>query len=101
MELKCNYHPRPLVSFDQLPDKAKSDFDYVTGEDQFSPRFVEYRGAWYDTSEVSIASDEVKALGFDGMMPDSFFSATVYRFFDKDGNLIDDGDSVIVGFIWE
>lgn len=97
-EITTNNHRRELVSFAELPEAALADFDYVEGEDRLSPRFVKYRGDWYDTGDVMIAPDSIRALGWDGFNPDSYWSGMVYRFFEPGTErLLDGGDSVVVG----
>jgi hypothetical protein len=90
-----NNHARELVSFEQLPESARSDFDYVTGEDQWSPRFVQYRGSWYDTSDCDGLASNVGITGWDLYASDSFFSGVLFRWPDIDGSI--DYESVVVG----
>lgn len=105
MTIKTNNKPRALVSLAQLPDGVHAEwFDYVdaaelagTGEDH-SPRFFCYRGSWYDSAEFELAPADIRRHGFDGVQTESYFSAVLLRYFDREGNLIDDGDSVVVGY---
>lgn len=104
--VKCNHHPRALVSYAELPTGvAAREFDYLdaaelatTGED-YSPRFVQYRGSWYDTQEFDSSPDFARVHGFDAWQTQSVFSAVGLQWFDKEGNLLDFGDSVIVGYM--
>ena len=95
-KITTNNHVRELVSFNELPKAVQSDFDYVDEEDRFSPRFVRYREDWYDTSDVMIAPDSIKALGWDGFNSDSHWSGMVYRYFDRDGYEL---DGVVIGYL--
>ena len=97
MHVKCNYQWRELFAVDHLDEKDQADFDYIEGEDRYSNRLFQYRGSWYDSNEFTLASDSIKAQGFDGMQAESYFSAVVVRCFDADGHYHD--DEVIVGYI--
>lgn len=97
MTLKCNNHTRPLVPMSELDKDAQKNFGYVTEDEFFDSRFFEYRGEWYDANEFTTATDDVKALGFDGMQGQSYFSAVVVRFFDKSGEPF--VDEIVVGYL--
>ena len=92
-----NRQPRALVSYHDLPESAREDFDYITGDDRDALRLVAYRGEWYDTYEFERTGDDVRALGFDGVQGDSYWSATVIAYFDRAGDEFD--DAVVVGRI--
>ena len=94
--VKSNNHERDLLAWDQLPESVREDFDYVTGEDRSSPRFVEYLGSWYDTSDTEgLAPADLASLGWSTYLTDSFFSGVVFRHFTRDGEYMD--DAVVVG----
>jgi hypothetical protein len=42
---------RPLVCFEDLPEKEKADFDYIKDDARFTPRLFSYLGSWYDCHE--------------------------------------------------
>jgi hypothetical protein len=94
-----NNQPRELFSLCDLPEKARGDFEYIEGEDQYSPRLFKYRGAWYDTNEFMRVPDNCQfdtMRGWDGYQSDSFFSGILVRYArDERGEL--DSDQVIVG----
>jgi hypothetical protein len=95
MKIITNSHPRDLFCFWDLPEAAQPDFDYITGEDRYSPRLFRYRGAWYDTGEFFPIPDhpDWRGLRWDGYQSDSYFSATLVRY-------VDGGERVIVGRYW-
>lgn len=95
--LHTNRHTRPLYSYEDLPLEEREIFHYIKGEDRYSYRLFNYLGYWYDYHEFEIGPDDVKALGFDAWQPDSYFSATVVCFFDRDGYELD--GEIIVGRI--
>jgi hypothetical protein len=97
MHFKSNHQWRELFMLDALPEKDQADFTYIEGEDRYSTRLFKYRGSWYDTAEFTIAPDRIKALGFDGVSTESYFSAVIVCYFDKDGHYHD--DEIIVGYI--
>ena len=81
LTIKTNGHWYELVSFEELPESARSDFDYVTGEDRYSPRFFRYRRAWHDACEfmVTPATPTNPLEGWQGYQSDSYFSGVVIR----------------------
>ena len=98
-----NNKPRELVAWHQLPtEQQRVDFDYVTGEDQFSTRFVQYRGSWYDTGDTEGTPRSPYFQGWDLYITETFFSGVLFRFpktgeVGRDGDPIYDYDSVVVG----
>lgn len=95
-----NHKPRAVVSFYDLPEAEQSNFDYVDGGERYTHRFFEYLGSWYDVEEFSTDTmDEMRARGFDGIQTDSYFSATVVKWFDEDGIYTPAEGEVVVGRI--
>lgn len=97
LTIVTNNQPRELVSLNDIPRRFHSDFDYIDGEDKYSPRLFAYRGAYYDTCEyMRTPCDEAPRLELNklsqwhGYQSDSFFSGTVIKF-------VDDCERVIVG----
>lgn len=52
MKITTTNRPKEMVCFFDLPKKAQSDFDYVEGDNRYSPRFVKYRNAFYDVYDT-------------------------------------------------
>jgi hypothetical protein len=80
-----NHQQRELLSLCELPDDAREWFDYLTGEDSYSRRFVQYRGEWYDVNDSEYAGglgfpDELKQ--WDGIQTESFFSGVLFKYSD-------------------
>lgn len=94
MKITTNNRERDLVALADLPSDEAADFDYIEGEDQYSPRLFRFRDSWWDSHEFERAPDEYKALGWDGVMGTSYFDAVVLRYFDRDGNEL---EGVVVG----
>lgn len=113
MTIKTNGQARELVSWNDLPEKARQDFDYVEEEERWSLRFFEYRGAWYDTGDcqvihvnrpdgtftggafgVNVMPDSPFA-SWQGIFSESFFSAVLFRYVDTNF------ESVVVGYFFE
>lgn len=100
-----NNVPRELFSWSELSEKAKENFDYIAdiireNPDDYNPyaaHFVEYLGEWYDLDEFTITPG-VKAAGWNVVQADSYFSATLCRYFDREGNYM--GDYVVMGRCW-
>jgi hypothetical protein len=92
MKIITNNRPRPMACFADLPAKVQADFDYVMLADHYSPRFVQYKGEWYDVYDSQSITRELgfsQFAGWHGIQSDSFFSGVLFK-------LCDD-DTVIVG----
>lgn len=99
LRVTTNNHERPLLAWEELPESERDDFDYVTGEDRLSPRFVKYRESWWDTSDTEgMAPDSLRALGWDTYLTTSFFDGLVFRWFDREGDLL---EGVVVGHYYD
>ena len=98
-----NNVPRHTIDASELSKSERCEFCYLNwdgidaGED--SATFVRYRGNLIDLGDMPMASDDIKALGFDGFSADTYFSGIAVRYFGADGELIDDGDSVLVALV--
>ncbi len=91
-----NGRARDLVSVSDLPDAAASDFDYVEGDDRFTPRMFQYRGSWYDTHEFERATGDVFAAGWQGVQAQSYFDAVAIRYVEEFGYI---EDAVVVAHL--
>lgn len=96
MKITTDNKMRWLEPFYDLPEKWQKEFDYVKPEDQDSPRFVKYKGQFYDawdTQRIVTDRDRADRMGWamyvDAADPlaawhtiasDSFFSGMVFRF---------------------
>jgi hypothetical protein len=101
VHVKTNGHARPVVTYWDLPEAARPEFDYVRPTDRDTARFVAYRGAWYDLAEfVGTGSSTVhwvRAAGFDAWQTESAFSAVIVRWFDEFGSYTGD-EHVVIGY---
>jgi len=106
--LVTNYKPRPLVTWNDLPDdETRRDFAYVVDnhmaengavdEMAYDARFFKYRGAWYDSQEFESAPHSIRRHGFDGVQTQSYFDCIALRYFDNDGEMY--LDEIIVAHI--
>lgn len=101
----CNWHTRPLVPLMEIPEPDRDDFSYAElSEDDaaYDCRFFYYRGSWYDSHEFEGGADmshDMRALGFNAWQTESYFSAVVLQYFDAEGELHDEGNSVVVGYV--
>jgi hypothetical protein len=93
-----NHQPRPIVRWWDLTEQEQSAIDYLTPSQCEDREWVRYRGEVYDINDTEgPAPDALKARGWGNYWTDSFYSGMVVRYFDADGQLIDDGDSVVIG----
>lgn len=95
-DITTNNHIRPLIGWNELTDKERTWFDYI--ESPEDAVFFRYRGNVYDYNEIPIAPHNLKALGWDGALPESLWTAVVVRCFDKEGYPF---DGVVVGYYVE
>jgi hypothetical protein len=107
-----NKHRRPLVSFAELPEQERRDFDYITEDEHYDPRFVYAYYSWwdaydtqriyryglehYDGAHINVATDSPLA-NWHSATTTSMSTATLFRFVDDDY-----GDpTVVVGWaVW-
>lgn len=84
--IASNHHRLMLRTWHEIDDAAwQLAFEYV-GDDTESPRFVQYKGDWYDVFEFQFApgtADEVLTY-WDGFWPDTYFSGVLVKFLDGD-----------------
>jgi hypothetical protein len=95
-----NGHLRPLVGLAELPQEVReTEFDYADDQDfeEWTPRFFNYRGSWYDTHEFERAGNDIARLGYDDYQTESYFNCVAIGYFDPDGYAYD--SAVRVAFI--
>ncbi len=92
IKIITNNAPRNLISWYELTDVEKSEFDYCTSEDNF----VRYRGELIPICDFTITPDSFPG-NWDGYRQDSYFSAVVIRYSEIDGWY--DYDQVICGLM--
>ena len=56
MKITTNWQPRDLQDWHGLPHRVQSDFDYLSDDDKWQDRFVEYKGEWYDVFDTQCLS---------------------------------------------
>ena len=79
-----NRKPRQLIDFIDLPKKDQDDFSYLLAHDWDTPRFVQYKGCWYDVFDtLAIHGNSLDAdsplVKWDAAISDTAFSATVFK----------------------
>ena len=96
--LTSNFKHYPLFCKADLPPRAAEDFDYVDNDD-YSNRFVCYRGTWYDVSDSQairpINARRELPVGwsypvhpgeplarFDCIITESYFSGVAFKYVD-------------------
>jgi hypothetical protein len=99
-----NNHQRQMACLAELPDNVRADFDYVNEDERYCPRFVQYKGHWYDVYDAQVITREARypmgwamavtedspLASWDGIVSETFFSGVLFRFVVAD-------DEVIVG----
>jgi hypothetical protein len=97
LEVTSNRIARPLYSANDLSTAVLVEFfDYAINDTDESAHFFQYRGWWYDAHEFTVAPDEFKARGWDGVQPDSMGTGVAVQWFDRDGEYR--YDEIVVGY---
>lgn len=96
MQIITNNHRRELVSLNQLPEDAQSDFEYLKMDEWYDERFVQYKGEWYDVNDTmnvgGITQEVGEFKGWHSYISDTFFSGILFKWPDPA-----EADVVIVG----
>jgi hypothetical protein len=87
LTIRTNRKPRDILSWHELSDKERKEFDYLDTEDkQADAQFARYRNWVYDLGEFMRAPDSLKP--WDGCASDSYFSGTLVRFVDDNERVV-------------
>lgn len=110
--LTTNGHIRPLVAWFDLPLDKAAEFDYASIDLEIEvPRFVQYRGNWYDVRDAQVINDGPFGFpappghplhGWHRVQTDSAFTGIAFKFPDPDlmarlGLYTERYDYVVVG----
>lgn len=85
MDIITNNHWREPISWYDLTDDERSDFDYIEDPHENGHyRFIRYRGATYDLYEFMQIDDTMRLhhpdfAGWHGYVSDSYFSGVVIQ----------------------
>lgn len=94
MKIKTNNVPRSILYGYELTEKEKAEFDYL--DDVDNAQFFRFKGLLYDIGEFSriisqgskrchpTESDNPDFAGWNGYLPDSFFSGVLIKWADPD-----------------
>ena len=77
MKILTNNRRRPLVCAADLPVEVQECFDYLKWEEGYDPRFVKYRGHWYDVYDSMLWHGDRKE--WDSHLGDTYFSGALFR----------------------
>ena len=91
MTIYCNRQPRLLLSWPELTDAERKQFDDLSEAEAADRDFVRYKGVAYDCGEFEsitrVVAPHSQRPGwekFDGFSADSFFSGVLIKFVDPD-----------------
>lgn len=76
MKVITNGHRRELLTWHEIPADVRADFDYIDGDGRYEPRFLRYRGEWYDTADMMMSN----VAGWDAATYDTFYSGVLVKF---------------------
>ena len=79
MKIRTNRQPRNLVSFNGLPERSRSDFDYLKKASHSDYRFVLYKGMWWDVYDAMKVPQLDAYSYWDGYESTSAFSSTLFK----------------------
>jgi hypothetical protein len=86
-----NNQPRECISYADLTDKEKKEFDYIDADKEADEdlgfRFFRYKGNVYDTQEFMgtyALHDDHAFKDWDGYAGDTYFSGTLIKYVDMD-----------------
>lgn len=92
VNITTNHQPRHLISWYELTDEEKREFDYYKESEiesgEVMPEFFRYKGELYDAGEFSPMPGPSK---WDGYLAQAFYFGVIVKF------VPDDPDSIIVG----
>ena len=94
MNIITNNVPRTLMCAADLPLKARAEFDYIKWEEGYDPRFVKYKGCWYDVDDTQGVrysrggSAMTEFNGWDLFVSETFFSGVLFRLVDDDQGMV-------------
>ena len=81
MKIVTNNQPRPLLDWHDLTYVEKAEFDWLeTEEEQCSASFFRYRGFTYCLGEFTRTDPDGELSDWDGVTPESYFSAVLIKF---------------------
>lgn len=108
MEIITNNRPRPLVDFVELARKEQEQFSYLLANEWVTPRFVQYKGCWYDVFDAPairvhrnaygpilgqyVVDEESPLSKWDAVINDTYFSGVVFK--------LEEDDMVICGRVY-
>ena len=100
MNITTNHCSYFLTEWHELPRLIQLDFDYVEGDDRFTPRFIRYKDVWYDTHDaqrIVIRRAGTDRMGWafyvdqndplakwDAIISETFFSGVLFKFVEDD-----------------
>lgn len=85
LTIKTNNIPREMISFQDLPERSKCDFNYLSEGERYESRLVKYRECFYDVydSEVNrndgAFNSKCFPIKWDSYISDSFFSGVLFQ----------------------
>jgi hypothetical protein len=83
LTIRTNGQHRQLLSWLELTDRERKEFDYVDPA-QEEARFVRYKRWVYDTNDMMAVGRIEPLKGWDCYLNDSFFSGVLFKFVDED-----------------
>ena len=76
--------PRYMIYGCELPEKVRSDYDYIDKEEFDYHEFVKYKGNYYDVGDFERAGMMPEFKGWAGYSGDSFFSGVLLKIVDRE-----------------
>lgn len=104
VNIVTNFHPRPVLGWDDLTDDERADLDYVTDTEEWWG--FRYRGSVYDLHEFERVpktgriADALRRHNFVGWQTQSYFDGIAIRWTDRDDEWLEDGCVAVAHVHW-
>ncbi len=98
LNIVTNNHEREVITWFDLSDKEKEEFDYIENPDE-NFRGFRYRGCVYDLGEFLITEGLPELKDWDGYMSELASAGTIVRYCREPGD-IDFSDWVVAGYYY-
>lgn len=86
-EIITNNVPRLVLDYDQLTEKERAEFDYLSEDERVGRDFIRYRGVAYDLGDFmhteNSCTPQMREAGFHdwlGYQSDSHFSGVLFKY---------------------
>ena len=80
MKIVKGKHKYYAISWYDLPEKVKGDFDYLENDQKMDERFIKYKGYYYDSYDMMGCNGIVDMGDWDAYHGESYFSGILLKY---------------------